>query len=94
MKHRKRLGQRVVTGVVAERTFDRRLAPSRRGGFSPVCQMLHGTPEDQIAAYVTGNDVNMLVMGAYGHSRIRYLIIGSTTAEMVRTCRVPVLLFR
>jgi nucleotide-binding universal stress UspA family protein len=66
----------------------------RAGGFKPVCQMLHGTPEDQIAAYVAGNDVHLLVMGAYGHSRIRYLIIGSTTAEMIRTCKVPVLLFR
>jgi len=66
----------------------------RRGGFKPVCQMLHGTPEDQISAYVSGNDINLLVMGAYGHSRIRHLIIGSTTAEMIRTCRVPVLLFR
>jgi nucleotide-binding universal stress UspA family protein len=69
-------------------------AVTRRGGFNPVCQILHGTPEDQIAAYVSGNDINLLVMGAYGHSRIRYLIIGSTTAEMNRTCRVPVLLFR
>jgi nucleotide-binding universal stress UspA family protein len=66
----------------------------RGGGFTPVCQILHGTPEDQIAAYVSGNDINLLVMGAYGHSRIRYLIIGSTTTEMIRTCRVPVLLFR
>ena len=67
---------------------------ARAGGFNPVCQMLQGTPEDQISAYVSGNDINLLVMGAYGHSRIRYLIIGSTTAEMIRTCRVPVLLFR
>lgn len=67
---------------------------ARGGGFNPVCQMLHGTPEEQIAAYVSGNDINLLVMGAYGHNRIRYLIIGSTTAEMIRTCRVPVLLFR
>jgi len=66
----------------------------REGGFEPVCQMLHGTPEEQISAYVTGNDIHMLVMGAYGHSRIRYLIIGSTTTEMIRTCKVPVLLFR
>jgi nucleotide-binding universal stress UspA family protein len=67
---------------------------ARQGGFNPVCQMLHGTPGDQIAAYVASNDVHMLVMGAYGHSRIRYLVIGSTTTEMIRTCRVPVLLFR
>jgi len=63
-------------------------------GFTPVCQMLHGSPEDQIASYVTSNDIHLLVMGAYGHSRIRYLIIGSTTTGMIRTCKVPVLLFR
>jgi nucleotide-binding universal stress UspA family protein len=33
-------------------------------------------------------------MGAYGHSRIRQMIIGSTTAEMVRSCKVPVLMIR
>jgi len=43
---------------------------------------------------VAGNAINLLVMGAYGHSRIRYLIIGSTTTEMIRTCKIPVLLFR
>jgi nucleotide-binding universal stress UspA family protein len=36
----------------------------------------------------------MLVMGAYGHSRIRSLIIGSTTATMIRACKVPVILMR
>ena len=36
----------------------------------------------------------MVVMGAYGHSRIRSLVIGSTTTEMLRSCKVPVLLIR
>jgi nucleotide-binding universal stress UspA family protein len=66
----------------------------RVGGFSPVCQMLHGDTEEAISSYVATNKIGLLVMGAYGHSRIRYLIIGSTTTEMIRTCKVPVLLFR
>ena len=37
---------------------------------------------------------DLLVMGAYGHSRIRELIVGSTTTAMIRTGKVPVLLFR
>lgn len=37
---------------------------------------------------------DLLVMGAYGHSRIRELIVGSTTTTMLRTCKVPLLLFR
>jgi nucleotide-binding universal stress UspA family protein len=34
------------------------------------------------------------LMGAYGHSHIRNLIIGSTTTAMIRSCKIPVLLFR
>lgn len=36
----------------------------------------------------------MVVMGAYGHNRIRSLIIGSTTTQMIRSCKVPVMLIR
>lgn len=37
---------------------------------------------------------DLLVMGAYGHSRIRELIVGSTTTAMIRTSKLPILLFR
>ncbi|MFP4520420.1 MAG: universal stress protein [Oceanicaulis sp.] len=53
-----------------------------------------GEPEKVIASHVAGTGADLLVMGAYGHSRIRTLIIGSTTTEMVRACKVPVMLFR
>jgi nucleotide-binding universal stress UspA family protein len=33
-------------------------------------------------------------MGAYGHSRIRQLLIGSTTTAMIRHSTVPLLLLR
>ncbi len=66
----------------------------RECGYTLNCQMLHGTPEDQIAEYVGTQSIDLLVMGAYGHSRIRHLLIGSTTTEMIRRCRIPVLLFR
>jgi nucleotide-binding universal stress UspA family protein len=36
----------------------------------------------------------MLVMGAYGHSRVRTLLIGRTTTALLRACRIPVLVFR
>ena len=47
-----------------------------------------------ISDVVRNEKIGLLVMGAYGHSRIRSLVIGSTTTEMVRSCKVPVLLFR
>ncbi|GAA0447902.1 universal stress protein [Sphingomonas molluscorum] len=36
----------------------------------------------------------VLVMGAYGHSPLRTLIVGSTTTAMIRTFHAPVLLVR
>ena len=37
---------------------------------------------------------NMLVMGAYGHSPLRTMIVGSTTTAMISRLTLPVLLFR
>ncbi len=53
-----------------------------------------GKPEAVIAKVVEQTPGAMLMMGAYGHSPIRTLIVGSTTTTMIRTVRVPVLLVR
>lgn len=53
-----------------------------------------GQPEDVIPAYAERHGIDLLVMGAYGHSRIRSLIIGSTTTAMVRASKAPVLMVR
>ena len=62
-------------------------------GHDVEAEILQGPPDLLIASAVETDDIDLLVMGAYGHSRIRRLIIGSTTAEMIRLCRIPVLLF-
>lgn len=51
-------------------------------------------PEPLIAEIVAATPNAMLVMGAYGHSPFRRLIVGSTTTDMIRTVHVPVLLVR
>ena len=56
--------------------------------------MLSGVVEVAIADYVKGTRSGMLILGAYGHTRIRELLIGSTTTELLRNCHVPVLCFR
>ena len=53
-----------------------------------------GRPETLIADIVGQTPGAMLVMGAYGHSPLRRLIVGSTTTAMIRTVHVPVLLVR
>lgn len=64
------------------------------GGYSVRTDILAGQPDAVIARTVETEGIDLLVMGAYGHSRIRSLVIGSTTTEMIRSCKVPVMLFR
>lgn len=63
-------------------------------GIAAETAVLPGQPETALARLVEDTPFDMLVMGAYGHSRIRSLIIGSTTTEMIRSCKVPVVLIR
>lgn len=69
-------------------------AKLRQAGFAVEAAAVAGEPDHVIAEEVRRRGIQLLVMGAYGHSRIRQLIIGSTTTAMVRTCLVPVLMFR
>ena len=53
-----------------------------------------GEPEIALERKIAADGFDLLAMGAYGHSRLRNLIIGSTTTAMIRACKVPVLLYR
>lgn len=65
-----------------------------KAGFETETNLVSGDPDEVIAAQVAERAVGLLVMGAYGHSRVRQLILGSTTTTLLRTCHVPLLLFR
>jgi nucleotide-binding universal stress UspA family protein len=66
----------------------------RDAGYAVEANFIQGQPDTAIAAYAESKKIDLLVMGAYGHSRLRNLIIGSTTTEMLRSCKIPVMLFR
>jgi len=70
------------------------LAKLTAAGHNVKADLLPGHPEEVIASKVKNDGVDLLAMGAYGHTRIRQLIIGSTTSTLLRTCAVPALLFR
>lgn len=63
-------------------------------GHTTATELAPGQPDKVIAERVERDGIDLLVMGAYGHSRIRSMIIGSTSSEMIRACKIPVLLFR
>lgn len=77
-----------------QRRLEGAQATLRAGGHEASIEIAAGQPEKIIAEVIERDGIDLLVMGAYGHSRIRALIIGSTTAEMMRSCKVPVVLFR
>lgn len=66
----------------------------KAAGIDADTRVIEGQPETELGKLVEDEGFGMVVMGAYGHSRIRSLVIGSTTTEMVRSCKVPVALMR
>ena len=69
-------------------------ATLKNAGYEVSIEHRDGEPEKVIEEVVAHDHIDLLVMGAYGHSQIRHLIVGSTTTAMVRSVKIPVLLFR
>jgi nucleotide-binding universal stress UspA family protein len=53
-----------------------------------------GEADDVIPEMLEHEDIDLLVMGAYGHSRIRELLVGSTTTHLLRTSTKAVIVIR
>ena len=66
----------------------------RNAGFEVTTAMRSGAVQPTLQSYQQQNTVDLLVMGAYGHSRIRQFLVGSNTARMVRLSDTPLLLLR
>lgn len=56
--------------------------------------VLQGKEEREIIKFIQEGSVELMVMGAYGHNRLRELILGSTTSYVIRKSTIPVLLSR
>jgi nucleotide-binding universal stress UspA family protein len=47
---------------------------------------------DVLIRHITDRDADLLVMGAYGHSRLREALFGGATREMLHLCPIPMLM--
>jgi nucleotide-binding universal stress UspA family protein len=66
-----------------------------KAGFKTSLKVEQSTHVDQvIASYVKENEIDLLITGAYSHSRMHSLLLGSTTASLIKDCKIPLLLFR
>jgi nucleotide-binding universal stress UspA family protein len=53
-----------------------------------------GREADKILKFIAEGPVELMVMGAYGHNRLRELLLGSTTSQIIHKSPIPVLLIR
>lgn len=62
--------------------------------FEVTTALQEGEVERVLCDYRAAHNIDLLVMGAYGHSVIRRFLVGSTTTSVIRNATVPVLLMR
>lgn len=73
--------------------FLRREAEERTG--RPVkCAILGGHPADELVRYARKHAVDLLVLGAHGHSGARRLVLGSVADRVLHHAPCPVLVVR
>ena len=63
-------------------------------GFTVQVTIRAGDVEKVLLDYEQEQDIDMIVMGAYGHSRIRRFFVGSTTTNILARTKRPLLLLR
>lgn len=63
-------------------------------GFDAPAVIRAGEVERVLCDYRREQDIDLLIMGAYGHSVIRRFLVGSTTTHVIRNATVPVMLLR
>lgn len=63
-------------------------------GFKVVTTVCEGEVQAALESYQLEYDIDLMVMGAYGHSRIREFFVGSNTTRMISKSHIPLLLIR
>lgn len=66
----------------------------RNAGFAITASIVAGEPETVLHQYQQEHVIDLMVMGAYGHSRIRQFIVGSTTTAMICKAKCSLLILR
>lgn len=54
--------------------------------------IMSGKEKDEIIKFIKEGAVELMVMGAFGHNRLRELFLGSTTSQVIHKSSIPVLL--
>ena len=72
--------------------LDQAAAKLAGAGFASSARIEAGAPNVVIPQRVVLDDIDMLAVTAFGSSRLKSMLLGSLTSELLRACQVPVLL--
>ncbi|MGV2986376.1 universal stress protein [Vibrio sp. E150_011] len=74
--------------------FEQALSELQRVGINVQEAILEGPIDQALLDYQQQHQVGMMVMGAYGHTKLRQFFVGSNTTQVLANSRVPLLLIR
>jgi nucleotide-binding universal stress UspA family protein len=63
-------------------------------GIQAHSKVLSGDVASQLLDYQQSHDIDLIVMGCFGHSRLREIFLGSFTLKMIANAQIPLLLLR
>jgi nucleotide-binding universal stress UspA family protein len=63
-------------------------------GFTVTAAFVEGDIHQSLMEYKTTNNVDLLVIGAFAHSKLRQFFVGSNTIKMLERCDVPLIVLR
>ncbi|MDP3419397.1 MAG: universal stress protein [Thiobacillus sp.] len=65
-----------------------------QAGFAVTALLRSGQVDCVLCADCTEHAIDLIVMGAYGHSKICEFLVDSPTTQLIRQAKVPLLLLR
>ena len=80
--------------TLARQQLGQAQAALQAAGATAETELVAGEPQQVLPELVKRRAPALMVMGAFGHSRLRQLLVGSTTASLLRLSDVPVLILR
>ncbi|WP_108125057.1 universal stress protein [Saccharospirillum mangrovi] len=66
----------------------------RDAGHNVTAVTLGGKPSEELVRYQADHDIDLTLMGAFSHTRLRDLVLGSLTVKMLLRANKPLLLLR